>query len=131
MPLTRLHAMTMPILLAACAATASDSPVKRTVLQKFDVPAIAAHECVLALAELAPGASIGPHTHPGVETGYVIAGSMLLVIEGEAPRVVHANDSYRIEAGKVHDGRNDGKAAAKIIGTWIVEKGKPMSSPAR
>ena len=125
-----LRLCTIPLLAALAAANASDAPVKRTLLQKFDVPTAVPHECVLALAEVAPGASIGRHTHPGVETGYVVAGSLVLLVDGEPPRVLRANDSYRIEAGKAHDGRNDGKATVKIVGTWIVAKGKPLSSPA-
>jgi quercetin dioxygenase-like cupin family protein len=129
MSMTSLRTIPLLTVLVAAASAASDAPVKRTLLQKFAVPATAPHECVFALAEVAPGASIGRHTHPGVETGYVVAGSFVLIVEGEAPRVLRANDSYRIEAGKVHDGRNDGKAVVKIVGTWIVEQGRPLSTP--
>lgn len=108
----------------------ADPPVKRTVLQKIDIPAGMIQECVLAMAELKPGASIGRHTHPGVETGYVLEGSLTLIIDGEQPKVLKKNATYTIEAGKVHDAMNVGKSVATVLGTWVIEKGKPLSQPA-
>ena len=41
-----------------------------------------------------------------------------------------AGDSFFIEAGKIHEGINKGASPVKIIATFIVEKGKPLTSPA-
>jgi len=38
--------------------------IKRTLLQKFDVPG-SNYETVIGLAEIVPNATIGRHTHPG------------------------------------------------------------------
>jgi len=63
-------------------SAAPPSNIKRTPLQKVDIPGTA-YETVTAIAEVAPGANAGRHTHPGPETGYVIEGDMVLMIDGQ------------------------------------------------
>jgi mannose-6-phosphate isomerase-like protein (cupin superfamily) len=36
-----------------------------------------------------------------------------------------------IPAGKVHDAKNTGSGPAKVLATYVVEKGKPVSTPAQ
>ena len=122
----RLAAAACAVALIA-AAQAQTPAIKRTILQRTD---LGDREVVLGMAEIAPGGSTGRHTHPGIETGYVLEGSTVLVIDGEAPRVLKAGDSYSIAADKVHDARAEGTGAAKVIATYVVEKGKPLASPA-
>jgi len=102
--------------------------IKRTPLQKFDVPGTS-YETVIALAEVVPSASIGLHTHSGPESGYVLEGEMVLVVQGQPDKLVKAGESYLVPAGAVHDGKS-GPRGAKVIATYIVEKGKPLASPA-
>ncbi|HXM81398.1 MAG TPA: cupin domain-containing protein [Burkholderiales bacterium] len=85
---------------------------------------------VQVLAEFAPGGAAGKHTHPGEELGYVVEGTLLLEIAGQPPRTLKAGDVFFIEAGTVHDGKNVGSGPAKVLATYIVEKGKPVASPA-
>jgi quercetin dioxygenase-like cupin family protein len=96
--------------------------------QNLSVPG---RHVVQAVAEFAPGASAGKHTHPGEEIGYVLEGSLELQIDGEAPRTLKAGDSFFVPAGKVHDGKNVGSGAAKVLATYVVETGKPVGSPAK
>lgn len=112
------------------ALAADTSSVTRRVLQTFDVPGEVAQECIFGLAELGTDATIGRHFHHGVEAGYVLQGEMTLEIENEEPRLLKAGDSYRIPARKVHDGRNVGSVPARVNAVWVVEKGKPLSTPA-
>lgn len=103
--------------------------IKRTILQRSDIGNNM--ELVLGLAEISPGSSTGPHTHFGTETGMVIEGSSSLEIEGEAPRLIKAGDSYLVPAGKVHEAKTVGDAPVKVLATYVVEKGKPFATPAR
>lgn len=113
----------------ASGATLAQAPgVKRTILQRMDVGN--GLELVMALAEIAPGGSIGRHTHPGVETGYALSGSASMEVEGVPPRLVNAGDSYAIPQGKVHDAKVVGDAPVKVLAIYVVEKGKPLSAPA-
>ena len=104
------------------------APIKRTLLQKFDVPGTN-HETVIGIAEIAPNASIGRHTHPGPESGYVIEGDFVLSVEGQPDKPVQAGGSYQVPSGAVHDAKA-GEKGGKVIATYVVEKGKPLASPA-
>jgi quercetin dioxygenase-like cupin family protein len=106
------------------------SPLKRTVLQQGDTADIAGREVVMSLAEAAPDAEIARHTHPGTELTYVLAGSGTLSIDGEPPRELKAGDSFLVPAGKPHGGKA-GPNGLKIVAVHVVEKGKPLASPAK
>ena len=86
---------------------------------------------VQAIAEFAPGVAVGKHTHPGEELSYVLEGTLLLEIEGEAPRTLKAGDAFFVPAGKVHDGKNIGKGPTKVLATYVVETGKAVATPVK
>jgi quercetin dioxygenase-like cupin family protein len=126
-------ALTFALMLPAGAqqppAAATTAPtIKRTPLQKFDVPNTNM-ETVIGIAEVVPNVFIGKHTHPGPESGYILDGELTLLIAGQPEKVLKTGDSYQIPAGAVHDGKS-GAAGAKVIATYVVEKGKPLASPA-
>ena len=114
----------------AAGATAAQAPgIKRTLLQRIDIGNNM--EVILGIAEIPPGGAVGRHTHFGVETGYALAGQSSLEVEGEAPKLLNAGDSYVIAAGKVHDAKVVGDAPAKVLAVYVVEKGKPLATPAK
>jgi quercetin dioxygenase-like cupin family protein len=100
----------------------------RTILQKSDVSA-PGREVVQALVEIPAGARSGKHTHPGEEVGYVLEGTLVLTVDGKPPAVLKAGDSFFVEAGQPHEVTNEERAAARILGTYMVEKGKPLARP--
>ena len=102
--------------------------IKRTPLQKFDVPGTN-YETIIGLAEIVPNVHIGRHTHPGPESGFMLEGDFVLLVEGEAPLPVKAGESYKVPPGAIHDART-GANGAKVIATYVVEKGKPLATPA-
>jgi quercetin dioxygenase-like cupin family protein len=103
------------------------APITRTPLQKFDVPGTN-YETVIGIAAIVPNVSIGKHTHPGPESGYMLEGAMTLLVDGQPPKELKAGDSYVVPPGAAHDART-GAAGAKVIATYVVEKGKPLASP--
>ena len=109
-------------------AAQSPSGIKRTPLQTVDVPGTA-YNAITGLAEISPSASIGRHTHPGPETGYMIEGEMTLMIDGQPPKVVKAGESYQVPPGAVHDAKS-GEKGAKVMAVYVIEKGKPLATPA-
>lgn len=116
---------------AATQATQAEQaapPIKRIPLQRFDVPGTA-YETVIGIAEIAPNVAIGRHTHPGPESGYVMAGSFELLIDGQAPRLLKAGDSYAVPLGTVHDAKA-GPEGAKVIATYVIQKGQPLATSA-
>ncbi|MGE0522707.1 MAG: cupin domain-containing protein [Variibacter sp.] len=106
----------------------SAPPIKRIPLQKFEVPG-AGYETVIGIAEIAPNVNIGRHTHPGVEAGYVIEGELALMVAGQPDKPLKAGDSYQMPPGAVHDAKS-GPQGAKVLATYVVEKGKPLATPA-
>jgi quercetin dioxygenase-like cupin family protein len=110
------------------APPAPTAGLKRTVLQKFDVPA-GDRETVTALIEIPPNMDVARHTHPGPEVDYVLEGEVNLVVEGQPPKTYKVGDSFAIPQGVVHSGRS-GPNGTKLVGSYVVEKGKPLASPA-
>jgi quercetin dioxygenase-like cupin family protein len=120
----------LPVLSQAQPAPSGETPppIKRTVLQKFDVPA-AGYETIVGVAEIAPGVSIGRHTHFGIESGYLLEGEAILIVAGQPDKPLKPGDSYQIGPGAAHDARS-GPNGAKVLATYVVEKGKPFATPA-
>lgn len=113
------------------ALEAQEKPAfKRTPLQKHDLTAHG-REGVQVLAEFAPGAAAGKHTHPGEEMGYILEGTLQLDIQGKPPVTLNAGQTFFVPAGVVHDGKNVGKGPLKVLATYVVEKGKPVATPVK
>ena len=110
-------------------AAQAPSLVKRTVLQQADLSA-PGREGVMAIAELQPKGTTGRHTHPGEEISYVLAGPLTVEIDGKPAKVVQTGEAFWIPAGVVHNATAAGSGTAKVLVTYVVEKGKPVTSPA-
>jgi quercetin dioxygenase-like cupin family protein len=102
----------------------------RNVLTKQDLTGLPGREGVVAKVEFAPGAKETKHTHPGDVFVYVQEGSLVVNIEGQPTITVKAGEVFFVPAGKVHWGENTGTTTAKTVATFVVEKGKPLASPA-
>ncbi len=125
--LTALTAGCLVTLLAAVGAQAP-TPFKRTLLQQGDLSA-PGREAVQALAEVQPGAASGRHTHPGEELGYVLAGPLVVEIDGQPAKTLQTGEVFMIPVGTVHNAKNPGTGVAKVLATYVIEKGKPVSTP--
>jgi quercetin dioxygenase-like cupin family protein len=101
----------------------------RTVLTQGDL-SMPGHETVVMRVALAPGAQVGWHTHPGEEISYLVDGAITLLIAGQPPRNISAGQALIVPAGAVHNARNDGAVPAVLVAVYVVEKGKPLRSPA-
>jgi quercetin dioxygenase-like cupin family protein len=125
---------TITLVVVAVALTgvvAAQQPAfKRTVLQQADI-SVPGREVVSAVAEFEPRATPGLHTHFGEEIGYVIEGTFLIEQAGKPPVTLQAGGSFLIPAGTVHNATNTGAGKGRILATYIVEKGKPLATPAK
>jgi quercetin dioxygenase-like cupin family protein len=122
-----LLGLTVVAFAGAGIAAAQQSGIKRTPLQKLDFPA--GYNTVTAVAEVPAGGAAGRHTHPGMETGYVLEGELELVIDGQPPMKIKAGESYQIPEGAVHDAKA-GDKPFKVLGVYIVKAGEPLAKPA-
>lgn len=117
-------------LAASGAAPAQSGGIRRTPVLKADV-SVPGREAVVVRAEIDPGSTAGRHTHPGDEISYILEGEAELLIDGEPPRTVRAGEALVIPAGKVHAARNTGSAVVRLVGVYVVEKDKPLVTPAK
>ena len=124
----------MKVLAIACltlqatvgSAIAQQAGIKRTVLRSIDFPA--GYTTVTAIVEIAPGACAGRHTHPGVDSGYVIQGDFVLKVDAKPEQTFKAGNSFETQPLMPHDACS--VSGTKLVDTWVIERGKPLASPA-
>ncbi|HEY8250716.1 MAG TPA: cupin domain-containing protein [Burkholderiales bacterium] len=114
--------------LAAVTAYAQLPGITRTPVQEQDLGSLPGRQAVVARVEFAPGALVPKHTHAGEEIGYVVEGTIELIVEGQPPRIVKAGEGFLVPAGIVHEGRNTGSDKAVVLATYVHEKGKPVAT---
>ena len=110
------------------AQTAATAGLKRTLLKQTDGPT-EGYVTVEMRVDIEPGAAVARHTHPGVELGYLVEGGIDLAIDGAGAASLKAGDAYQVPTGVPHAGVN-GSAKTVLVATYVVEKGKPLASPA-
>lgn len=125
-----MRALLMIAVIAVGASALGAQPARppgtaRTDLQRHDL-SIPGREVVQLRVDFAPGASFPRHTHPGEEIIYVIEGSLEYEVAGK-PVTVNAGGVLFVPAGTIHEARNVGTVPAAELGTYVVEKGKPLT----
>jgi quercetin dioxygenase-like cupin family protein len=71
----------------------------------------------------------GRHNHPGVVIGHVVEGDFWFALDGQPEKTLHAGDSLTVPDRAIHnEGATD--KAVKLNAVYVVEKGKPLASPA-
>jgi quercetin dioxygenase-like cupin family protein len=115
-------AMALGVTLAA-----AQNPIKRTDLQQIDEPD--GSTMLMMIVEIAPNHSVPPHFHPGPELSYILEGEMTITFPGKPPVTLKKGDSLTFPANAVHQGTM-GPAGVKLLNTYVIPKGKPITSPA-
>jgi len=98
----------------------------RVDLQRHDL-SVPGREVFQARVEFAPGASFPRHTHPGEEIIYVLTGTLEYEVAGK-PVTLKGGDVLFVPAGTVHAARNVGTTPAAELATYVLEKGKPLTT---
>jgi quercetin dioxygenase-like cupin family protein len=111
--------------LAPPAASAQQPGITRTELQRHNL-ATPGREAIQVRIDFAAGAAFGRHTHPGEEIIYVIEGLLEYQVEDKPPITLKAGEVLFVPAGTIHAARNVGSGNAAELGTYLVEKGKPL-----
>ena len=124
------HKLTIAAFTIALSSLLAQNPaIKRTILQRQDL-SVPGREAVVARVEIAPNSFAGRHTHPGEEISYILEGQGEILIEGKPPLPVKSGDSFIIPAGAKHDAHNTGSQPLKLVGVYVVEKARPLATPA-
>ena len=114
---------------AQTAPPAATPGVSRKILSQIDGP-MAGYVTIVAEATIEAGVSVARHTHPGIESAYVLEGGFELPIQGQPTRMLQAGDAFQIPPETPHAGGKAGAAKSRVLATYVVEKGKPLASPA-
>lgn len=123
-----------PFLLVAAALGLAQMPPRpagtaRTDLQRHDL-SIPGREVLQARVDFAPGASFPRHSHPGEEIIYVLSGTLEYEVDGK-PVTLRAGEVLFVPNGVVHAARNVGTTPAAELATYVLEKGKPLTTFAK
>ena len=114
-------------LVAQLLVNAQQPSVQRKVLLQQDLT-IPGYQAVLVSVEIPVAGREGRHTHPGSVLVHVEEGALTLDYEGKPTVTYKVGESFSVEPGKVHEGINRGNTPIKAIATFIVEKGKPLTT---
>jgi quercetin dioxygenase-like cupin family protein len=126
---TFLALSTLGIIALVTGLGAQQAGFKRTVIQqsKLSVPG---REAVTAVVEFQPGGTVGPHTHPGEEIGYILEGSLVFEQAGTPTVTLNAGQTFFVPPGTVHNATNKTSSQTRVLANYIVESGKPLATPA-
>ena len=106
---------------------AQQPTVTRKMLLKVD-SAIPGYEQALVAVEIPVGGREGRHTHPGSVMIYVQEGTLTFDCEGKPTATYKPGDTLYVEPDKIHEGINNGKMSVKVLASFLLKKGLPMTS---
>src|ERR1700709_609767 len=100
--------------------------LKRTDLQHA-ASSIPGREIVQVLTEIPAGVESGWHVHPGEEVGYIVAGTVRMMIEGRPTLTLHAGDPFLMPPRTPHNALDVGPETGRMLSTYLVEVGQPLA----
>jgi quercetin dioxygenase-like cupin family protein len=118
-------ALAVYLTLAHVAPVIAQQGITRTPLGTIDFPP--GYQTITQFSQIAAGLCAERHSHPGIETGYVMEGDVVLKIEGRPDQHFKAGDQVPVPLGIPHLPCTTG--GTKIFTVHIVEKGKPFATP--
>jgi quercetin dioxygenase-like cupin family protein len=89
---------------------------------------IPGREIVQVLTEIPCGVESGWHIHPGEEVGYIVAGNVEMMIEGQPTLHLHAGDGFTMTPRLAHNALDVGPDTGRMLSTYIVEVGQPLAT---
>lgn len=101
--------------------------LKRTELQ-HEPSSIPGREIVQVLTEIPAGVESGWHLHPGEEVGYIVAGTVEMMIENRPTLTLHAGDGFLIPPRTPHNAYDVGPETGRMLSTYIVEVDQPIAT---
>jgi len=81
-------------------------PVKRTILQRADVPGTNL-KIIYATLEIAAGFKAGRHSHPGVVMAQIAEGDFWLHVDGQPEQIVRPDESFTLSDRVIHNEGRD------------------------
>ena len=103
------------------------SRLKRTEIQRA-ASSIPGRVIVQVLTEIPEGVESGWHTHPGEEVGYILAGTVSMMVEGAPTLTLHAGDGFLIPPGTPHNAIGLGPGTGRMLSTYVVDSLQPLAT---
>jgi quercetin dioxygenase-like cupin family protein len=103
------------------------SRLKRTEIQRSP-SSIPGREIVQVLTEIPVGVDSGWHTHPGEEVGYILGGTVQMMIKDRATLLLNTGDGFLIPPGTPHNALDLGPETGMMLSTYIVEMDRPLAT---
>jgi quercetin dioxygenase-like cupin family protein len=120
----------LPLASDRIAQAQQQAEIQRKLLLQQDM-FIPGYQMIVQTVEIPAGVMEVRHTHPGVLSGYMLEGTLILEHEGRPTATYKAGETFVVDAGKIHQGINNTNAPAKLVATLVLEKGKPANTPAQ
>jgi len=101
--------------------------LKRSELQRR-ASSIPGREIVQVLTEIPPGVESGWHIHPGEEVGFIVAGTVEMMIREQETLTLQSGDGFLIPPRTPHNALDVGPETGRMLSTYIVEVGQPLAT---
>jgi quercetin dioxygenase-like cupin family protein len=89
---------------------------------------IPGREIVQVLTEIPCGVESGWHIHPGEEVGYIVAGTVKMMVQDQPTLTLHAGDGFLMTPRLPHNALDVGPDTGRMLSTYIVEVGQPLAT---
>jgi quercetin dioxygenase-like cupin family protein len=107
---------------SAFAADTAPAAKETQVLER-----VAVREMGMGVSEFPPDAAKPRHMATGPEVCYVMKGEIILQVDGQPVKEIHAGGSFQIAANAIHVIRADPEPdGATVNATWVSTPGKPL-----
>jgi quercetin dioxygenase-like cupin family protein len=115
------------ISISAQTGDALSQRLERRVVQRGAL-SIPGREFVQVETVIPAGVESGWHVHPGEEVGFIAEGEVEMKVQGRADVTVRAGEGFVIPPRTAHNARDLGPRAGRMLSTYIVATGEPLSS---
>lgn len=127
-----MNALRIAPIVAALACAMSAAPAlaqesgTRQELKRADLEGAPGMEVIASISEYQPGEILGRHFHHGIESAYVLQGSVVQA-PGQEPGPLPTGAAILFERNQQHAGfKIVGDTPLKIYAVHTVDKGKPL-----
>jgi quercetin dioxygenase-like cupin family protein len=108
---------------------AQQQPIKRTDLLKTELTEMHDSEMHIWVADIAPAAATGRHTHPTPRFVYVLEGAVVLEMDGKPAETFKAGQAFAEMPNQTHNFRNASTTEpAKALGIQYGARGQSLQA---
>ena len=106
---------------------AQQQTIKRTDLLKLDLAEMNGSEMNVWVADIAPGAQTGRHSHPTPRFVYVLEGAVVLELDGRSSQMFKAGEAFAEIPNAIHNLKNASTTeGARALGFQYAQKGHAL-----